>query len=362
MQIPFNDFVKEYHSIKIDIDKAIQRVLESGWYVLGKEVQAFEEEFAKYIGTQYCVSVANGTEAIALALMAIGVGQGDEVITTNMTAFPTATGIMQTNAKPVVVDIDPKTGLIDPSKIEAAITPRTKAILPVHIYGQSADMDTLMEIAKKHNLQVIEDCAQSTGAKYKEKMTGTIGCMGTFSYYPTKNLGAIGDGGAITINSKEHYEKLLKLRNYGQSVRYYHVEEGINSRLDELQAAILRAKMKHLEKNVARRREIANMYNNAFTRVEYIPEAEGNLHSYHLYVIKVKTRENFMDYMKNKGIATIIHYPVPINEQQAFPGQKDQAFPATVEFTQHIVSLPIYPELTNEEVNYIIDAVNNYKE
>lgn len=230
--IPFNNFKLHYQNTKQTVDKAISRVMESGWYVLGKEVENFEKEFSDYIGVDYCVGVASGTEAITLAIMANNLGIGDEVITTNVTAFPTITGIKQAGCTSVVVDVLEKDGLIDYSKIEEKITPKTKAIIPVHLYGQSCHMDPIMAIAEKHNLIIIEDCAQATGASYKSKKCGSIGICGTFSFYPTKNLGAFGDGGAITTNNKEIYHKLLSLRNYGQTKRYHHESEGINSRME----------------------------------------------------------------------------------------------------------------------------------
>jgi dTDP-4-amino-4,6-dideoxygalactose transaminase len=359
VNIPFNDFTKEYHAYKSEIDQAISRVLESGWYILGEETKQLEEELARYLNVTYCVTVANGTEAIALALMALGVGQGDEVITTNMTAYPTIVGIEQAGATPVVVDIDGKTGLINSSLIEEKITSRTKAIVPVHMYGQSCQMDKILEIAKGHNLKVMEDCAQSIGAKYQGKTTGTFGDAGSLSFYPTKNLGAIGDAGAIITNNKDVYSQLLKLRNYGQSVRYYHDVKGINSRLDELQAAILRVKLSHLDENIAKRRKIAEFYTKHIT-VPFVPESTGNFHTYHLFILKSDRRDEFMSFLKEHGVASIIHYPVPINQQKAFSQQKNEKFPVTEEFTSTVFSIPIYPELTEEEITYIAKTVNSF--
>jgi dTDP-4-amino-4,6-dideoxygalactose transaminase len=358
MNIPFNNFTREYQSIKSEIDQAVSRVLESGWFILGKEGEAVEKEMAAYIGAKYCVGVANGTDAITIALLSQGIGAGDEVITTNMSAYPTVTGIEQTGAKAVVVDIDDQTGLIDPVEIEKHITPKTKAVVPVHIYGQAADLGKILEIAKQHNLIVMEDCAQAFGAEYQGKKVGTFGAVSSFSFYPTKNLGAYGDGGAVMTNDEATYKKLLRLRNYGQSFRYYHDEKGINSRLDEMQAAILRVKLHHLDAYIARRREIAEYYNTHLQGVTYVPEVQGNMHTFHLYVIQVPDREKFMAYLAEKGVGTIIHYPVPMNEQKAFVGQKGENFPNTVKFTDQIVSLPMYPELTQEEIEYIVQIVN----
>lgn len=359
--IPFNNFKLHYQLTKSIVDKAISRVMESGWYVLGKEVENFEKEFSEFINVNYCVGVASGTEAITLALMANDIGPDDEVITTNVTAFPTITGIVQASCKPVVVDVIESDGLIDYSKIEEQITEKTKAIIPVHLYGQSCDMDPIIEIAKKHNLVIIEDCAQATGATYKSKKCGSIGMCGTFSFYPTKNLGAFGDGGAITTNDKEVYLKLLSLRNYGQTKRYHHESEGINSRLDELQAAILRAKLPLLNEWNKRRSEIAAYYKAHLKNVDFINENNYGNSSHHLFVIKVNDREKFMDYLKDNGIASLIHYPIPIHQQKAFKDQKQESFSIAEKFTKQIVSLPLYPELSDKEIKEIVTIANNYE-
>ncbi len=359
-KIPFNNFKEEYSSQKKEIDQAVQRVLESGWFILGNETKLFEEEFAKYIGTKYCVGVASGTEAIALSLMAIGIKAGDQVITTNMTAFPTITGIMQAGAVPVVVDIHENSALIKVSEIENKITAKTKAILPVHIYGQSCDMDEIKQIGIKYNIEIIEDCAQSTGTTYKENKTGTFGSCAAFSFYPTKNLGAYGDAGAITTNNKDYYEKLLKLRNYGQGKRYYHDEKGINSRIDELQAAILRSKLKFIDIRNNRRREIAKIYKSELKNIKFIYENPYGKSNYHLFPIKIQDRNLFSDYLNKKGIANLIHYPIPINKQKAFVGQKTEKFTNTEKFTKEILSIPIYPELSEKEINYIIETINEF--
>ncbi len=360
MNIPFNDFTREYTTLRQEIDQAVHRVLESGWFILGKEVDALETELAAYLGTKYCVTVANGTEAIALALMAVKVGKGDEVITTNMTAFPTITGIEQSGAKAVVVDIDEETGLIDPAEISKHISPKTKAILPVHLYGQAANLNKILEIAKKHNLLLIEDCAQAFGAEYKGRKVGSFGQVNALSFYPTKNLGAYGDGGAVSTNDSQIYQKLLQLRNYGQRIRYYHDQQGINSRLDELQAAILRVKLKLIDQSIHRRREIAHYYYRNIQKMTTIPEVAGNFHTYHLFVLKTAERQRFMEYLQKKGITSIIHYPVPINEQKAFQNQKEESFPRTKKFTDQVVSIPLYPELTQSEVEYIVQTINSF--
>jgi dTDP-4-amino-4,6-dideoxygalactose transaminase len=359
--ILFNDFRQEYHSVREEIDEALRRVFNSGWYILGKEGEAFEKEFAAYIGAKYCVGVANGTEAIALALLSMGIGRGDEVITPNITAFPTITGIMQSGAKPVVVDINKEDGLIDCSAIEAKITSATKAIVPVHLYGQCCDMEQIQSVADKYGLKIVEDCAQAAGSEYKNKKAGVWGDVAAFSFYPTKNLGAYGDAGAIVTNNKEIYEKLLSLRNYGQTKRYYHDLEGINSRLDEMQAAILRVKLHYLDQWNERRRSIAAAYRQELKGVECLTEHQYGRMNYHLFVVKTPKRDELLTYLNNEGISVLIHYPVPINEQKSFPaGQKGEKMMRSIEFASSILSLPIHPALMDEEVHIIIQKVNQY--
>ena len=362
MMIPFNNFKRQYRSIEKELTSAIHRVLESGWYVLGKEVQSFEKEFSSFIDVKYCVGVASGTEAIALALMANDIGTNDEVITTSVTAFPTITGIYQSGAKAIVIDVLDGDGLMDSAKIEKKITSKTKAIVPVHLYGQSCDMDAILKIAKKHNLVVIEDCAQSTGATYKSKKCGSLGVCGAFSFYPTKNLGAIGDAGAITTNDEGIYNKLLFLRNYGQTKRYHHEFQGINSRLDELQAAILRVKLPLLNIENERRAQIAANYRSQLKGVQFLTENDYGESSNHLFVIKTKNRDRFMNYLQENGVSSLIHYPIPIHKQKAFIGQKNESLPISESFTQSIVSLPLYPELTESEIDRITKTINSYED
>jgi len=359
--ILLNDFKRQYAGIKEQIDTSVSRVLESGWYVLGKELESFEKEFAEYIGVRYCVGVASGTEAIALSLMALGIGEGDEVITTCFTAFPSVTGIMQAGATPVLVDVNTSDGLIDISKIEQKITRKTKAIMPVHLYGQSCNLTPVMNLAESHGLFLVEDCAQSVGATFNGKKTGTFGVCAAFSFYPTKNLGAIGDAGAVTTSDKNIYEKLLSLRNYGQSVRYYHDYEGINSRMDEIQAAILRAKLRLLDEWNARRRQIASVYAKSLTEYDIIHENSYGQSCYHLFVIRCNEREALMSHLQKRGINALIHYPVPVNRQKAFPHQKDESFPGTELLAATVLSIPIYPELYDEEVQTIISALHEFK-
>ena len=359
--ILFNDFSKEPQILKKEINVAIQKVLDSGWFILGNELATFESGFAGYIGTRYCIGVASGTEAIALALMAEHIGAGDEVITTNLTAFPTITGILQSGAKPVVVDILKSNGLIDYKKIQAKITSNTKAIVPVHLYGQSCNLTEIKLIAAQNNLIVIEDCAQSAGADFNGMKCGAIGDCGAFSFYPTKNLGAYGDAGAITTNKEEVYTKLMALRNYGQTKRYHHELAGINSRLDEIQAAILNVKLNYLEEMNEERQSIALNYRTHLKSVECLKEESYGKHANHLFVVKSRNRDKLHEYLQNKGIQTFIHYPIPVNRQKAFSGQNDESFENSNQFADAILSLPIYPGLSKNDLNQIIQTINECK-
>jgi dTDP-4-amino-4,6-dideoxygalactose transaminase len=361
--IRFDNFNAQYTSIKEEINSTIQRVLDSGWFILGKELESFEAEFARYIGSRYCVGVASGTDAITLSLMSLDIGPGDEVITSDMTAFPTIAAIMHCGAIPVVADISQDDGLIDPGKIESKITGKTKVIIPVHLYGQSCDMDVIHEIARKYRLKIVEDCAQSVGATYKGKKTGTIGDVNAFSFYPTKNLGAYGDGGAITTNNETIYQKLLQLRNYGQRVRYYHDNFGINSRLDEIQAAILRVKLKYLEEWNNARRNVASQYRESLASVTCLKENPYGKPVYHLFVVRTPHRDRLMEHLKANGIQSLIHYPVPIHKQKAFPSTEsidNDSYYETTAFADEILSIPIYPELNQEDQWKIIDTINNF--
>jgi dTDP-4-amino-4,6-dideoxygalactose transaminase len=305
----------QYLSYKSEIDTAISRVLDSGWYILGKEVKAFEKEFTGYIGVAHGIGVGSGTEALHLALVACGIGRGDEVITVSHTAVATVAAIELAGATPVLVDIDPEFYTIDPDKIESAITTHTKAIIPVHIYGHPADMDPIAEIAEKHNLKVIEDCAQAHGATYKGKRVGSFGDMGCFSFYPTKNLGAIGDGGIVVTGDKELAEKARLLREYGWAERYVSHFTGWNTRLDEIQAAILCVKLKHLDDDNSKREHIAEEYNKELGYVDIIlpKQRKDSTHVYHLYVIRAERRDALLSFLREKGIGASIHYPEPVH-------------------------------------------------
>ena len=360
--IIMNDFKKEYASIKPEIDAAINRMLESGWYILGKEVENFEKAFADYQGSRYCVGVANGLDALMISLMALGVGKGDEVLTVSNTAVATVLAITNAGATPVFVDVN-ENYLMDVTKVEEKITSKTKAIVPVHLFGQMVDMEKLTQIAKKHKLVIVEDACQAHGAKQNRKRSGSIGQTGCFSFYPTKNLGAFGDGGAIVTNDPKIYETCKMLRNYGQKNRYYHEIKGINSRLDEIQAAILSVKLTYLEKYVSKRNEIAVWYNEALKDISQItlPKAQGNnYHSYHLYVITAENRDELLQHLIDNGVGSLIHYPVPVHKQECYKECNAIFLPQTEEFAKTIVSLPIHPFLTKAEVQQIAEIIRSF--
>lgn len=359
MKVPFNTLDREYTSIKSTINKSIQRVLNSNSFILSNECLSLEKELAQYLNSKFVVTVGNGTDAITLALLANGITQGDEVITTSFTAYPTITGIERTGATPVVVDVTLKTGLIDSEKIEKAITKKTKAILPVHLYGQAAEIEKISHICKHYNLKLIEDCAQSFGSTRNGQMTGTFGDAGAFSFYPTKNLGAYGDGGAVCTQSQSVYKKLLRLRNYGQDTQYQHDTKGINSRLDEIQAAILREKLKNIDTSIKKRRKFAQYYR-VHLSANILYEDSENMHTYHLFVITVKNRQQFQKYCASKGIATLVHYPIPVYKQKAFSGVVSDLCNNADILSKTVVSLPLSPHLTKNEIDYVIQTINTY--
>jgi dTDP-4-amino-4,6-dideoxygalactose transaminase len=359
--IPFGDLARQYQSIKQEIDDAVAEVLSRGWYVLGEKVEQFEAAFAGYCGAQYGIGVGSGVEALHLSLVGLGVKAGDEVITVANTCVPTLSAISFAGANPILVDVDPVTHTMDPEQIENRITARTKVILPVHLYGQCADMDPILEIARRRGIAVIEDCAQAHGSTYRGRKAGSMAETGCFSFYPTKNLGAIGDAGLITTNDRLLAERLKQLRNYGQQKRYYHTIKGFNSRLDELQAAVLLAKLPHLDAWNTRRREIAANYTKALSGLNIVcpSEAEGRYHNYHLYVVRVSERDRFQKHLRECGVQTVIHYPVPIHRQQAYAEVLDQSgyLTQTDSIAPQIVSLPIFPELHNDEAKAVVEAV-----
>ena len=358
--IPFVDFEREYVELGEEVSQAIQRVLRSGWFILGEQVEKFEEEFSKYVGSRFGIGVNSGSDALYLAVKAMGISSGDEVITVSHTMISTVDAITRNGAKPVFVDIEPDTYLMNASEIEGKITARTRAIIPVHLYGHSADMDSIMEIAERYDLCVIEDACQAHGAEYKPRKVGSMGDVGCFSFYPTKNLGAYGDGGMAITSDKELAESLRKLRNYGQSKRYYHDFIGVNSRLDEIQAAVLRVKLKYLDKWNEKRRKIAKLYDEILENTDVtVPiEREYAKHVYHLYVIRHKKRDKLQQYLLRNGIHTLIHYPIPVHWQKAYTNSN--RLPVTEKVCKEILSLPIYPFLKEEEVEIVSRYLREY--
>lgn len=363
MKVPFGNMKIHYQAHKEELDQAVARVLESGHYILGPELDKFEADFATFLGAKYTVGCASGTEAIYLALAACDVGPGDEVLVVAHTAVPTISAISMTGATPVFVDINASTYVMREIELEAKITPKTKVIVPVHIYGHMADMETIMKVAQKHGIKVMEDVAQATGASYRGQTAGTIGDYGAFSFYPSKNLGAFGDGGAISTNSEESYKKLVMLRNYGQSKRYYHDIIGINSRLDEIQCAILGAQLPYVHSWNDRRRAIAARYTEGLKNVVVTPvEQPGCKHVYHLYVIQTPYRDELQQYMLDRGIQCLIHYPIPAHLQNAyaFLGYKAGDLPTTEHIVKRILSLPMFPEMTEEQIDMVIEGVRDF--
>lgn len=364
--IAFLDLKQQYQGIKDEVLEAVGRTFENTAFVLGPEVAAFEETFAKYAGAKYAVGHNSGTAALHMALLAMGVGDGDEVITIPHTFVATVAAIMYTNAKPVFVDVDPDSYTMDPSKIEAAITSKTKAIMPVHLYGQPADMDPIMEIANKHGLMVLEDAAQAHGAEYKGRRIGSIGTAAGFSFYPGKNLGAYGDGGIAVTNDAQVADKLRMLRNYGQRQKYYHEVVGYNRRLDSLQAAALSVKLPYLDGWNASRREHAARYHEllADTSVVTSGMVDGAESVWHLYVIRCEDRDGLMAHLSQQGISTGIHYPVPVHLHAAYKslGYAEGSFPVAEAYASKILSLPMYPEMSAEQVEYVASAVREFEE
>lgn len=360
--LPFNTLKPLYDALADEINAAAARALASGWYILGPEVEAFEAEFAAWNGVDYAVGVANGTDAIELALRAAGVGAGDEVITVAHTAVATICAIERAGARPVMVDIDPQTYTLDPAAAAAAITPRTRAIIPVHLYGHTADLDALGDLCQRHGLLLIEDCAQAHGALWRGRKAGTVGHLGTFSFYPTKNLGALGDGGAVITRDAALADRLRRLRNYGQTQRYHHDERGVNSRLDELQAAILRVKLAHLDAHNAERRRLAAVYSAALTGVTLPIERPEAQHVYHLYVVRHPQRDALMAHLKARDIGTLIHYPIPNHLQAGYRdlGYAVGSLPHTERAAAEIVSLPLYIGLTDADVARVAQAVGEF--
>lgn len=359
------DLVAQYQTIKQEIDQALEKVVSSGGFVLGQTVEEFEAAVAEYVGVRYGIGVNSGTDALYLALRAAGIQEGDEVITTPFTFIATAEVIAWIPARPVFVDILPDTFNIDPAKIEAAITPRTKAIMPVHLYGQAADMDEILEIARRHRLQVIEDCAQSLGARYRGRQTGSLGRIAGLSFFPSKNLGAYGDGGLVLTDDQELARECRLLRQHGSEQKYYHLKIGVNSRLDAIQAAVLRVKLGHLEDWNRKRRERAAYYDQNLKGVgDIIPPKvrDYNQHIYHQYTLRTDRRDQLLKHLQERGIPHAVHYPIPLHLQPAFSylGYGPGSFPLAEQAAQRVLSLPIYPEITSKQQDRIIEAIAEF--
>jgi dTDP-4-amino-4,6-dideoxygalactose transaminase len=359
--IPLLDLRAEYHELKSEIDAAVGRVLESGHFILGKEVSALEQEFASYCNVEHAIGVSSGTSALHLALLAAGIGAGDEVITVPFTFYATAAAIGYVGGVPVYVDIDPGTFNMDVTRVEAAITARTRAILPVHLYGQPADMDAILEIAARHKLLVIEDVAQAHGAEYQGRRTGGIGDIGCFSFYPSKNLGAAGEGGMVTTNNPEYARTIAMLRNWGEEQRYYPVLKGYNYRLPAIQAAILRVKLRRLEQWIEARRALAAEYDRLLEDADVVrPRVRADVrHVYCLYTIQVEERERVQKSLEDSGIQTAVHYPLPIHLMPAYADARYKAgdFPVAEACARRVLSLPLYPQMPKYQVERVAGEI-----
>ncbi len=373
MKIPILDLKRQYQSIKTEIDSAIARVIESGQFILGPEVEAFEREVAQYLRAKHAIGVASGTDALWLALKAAGVGPGDRVIVPSFTFFATAGAVVNVGATPVFADIDPRTFNLEPQYVQnllesdVQLQDQAKAIIPVHLYGQPAEMDALLEIARRYELIVIEDAAQAIGAQYKDRSVGTLGHLGCFSFFPTKNLGAYGDGGLVVTNDDALAERVRMLRVHGSKPKYYHHIVGTNSRLDALQAAILRVKLTHLDEWTRARQKIAAQYDQALSQLEGLAvpyKAPDRTHIYHQYTVRVSDgrRDVLQKHLKEHGISTEIYYPLPLHLQPCFGhlGYKEGQLPESERASREALSLPIFPELTEKEQEYIIAAVRDF--
>lgn len=363
MKVQVNRLDRGFYSYQKEFEDKALEVLRSGWYVLGKEVSSFEEEFASYVGSKYCVGLASGLDALWLAFKALNIGKGDEVIVQANTYIASVMGITINDATPVFCEPDEYYN-IDADKIESLITEKTKAVLVVHLYGQASNMDKISAICKKHNLRLVEDCAQSHGSCYKGKMTGSFSDIGCFSFYPSKNLGAFGDGGAIVTDDKKLSEDMKMLRNYGSRVRYYNEVVGANSRLDELQAGLLRVRLSHMDELTQERLTLGQRYLDGIKNPKIsLPKVrEGADMVWHQFVIKCEDRDELIEYLKSKEIGTLIHYPVPphLSEAYSYLGFKEGDFPITEKYAKTVLSIPMYNGMTEEEQQYVIDALNAF--
>ncbi|MEK6940736.1 MAG: DegT/DnrJ/EryC1/StrS family aminotransferase [Nanoarchaeota archaeon] len=357
--IPLLELQSQYKLIQKPINTAINRVLKSGRYLFGTELEYFEKEFTNYIGTNYTVGTSSGTSALAISLRALGVHRGHDVLVPANTAIPTATAVLQAGARPIFCDINNDAYTLDPKEIANKITPKTKAVIPVHLYGQAAAMDPINKIAKEFKIAVVEDCAQACGATYKNKKVGTLGDIGCFSFFPSKNLACYGDGGAITTNNKVLKERALSLRYYGQFKRYHVKVPGWNARLSEIQAAILRVKLKYLDAWNNKRIILAKQYNKNLKKIVKTPyEMPNTKHVYHLYVIRTKNRESLRSYLTEDGINTEVHYPIPLHKQEAF--LQKSSLPNSERLSGEILSLPLYPELPPKDIKTVCDSVKEW--
>lgn len=360
--IPFLDVGAINSRFKDELESAMKEVLESGWYILGEKSRAFEKAFAEYCGIEHCIGCGNGLDALRLGIKALGLGENDEIIVTVNTYIASILAISDNGCKPIFVEPSLQTYNIDVEKIESAITPRTKAILVVHLYGQVVEMQKVWELAQKHKLAIIEDCAQAHGAIYQGKRVGTLGDVAGFSFFPGKNLGALGDGGAVTTKHKDVAEKVRALGNYGSHKKYVNLYKGLNSRLDELQAAFLEIKLKHLDSDNESRRAVAKFYHENITNNKIVlPECvseEG--HAWHLFVVRCEERDRFQAYLKDNGIETIIHYPIPPHKQEAYKEYNHLSLPITEKIHREVLSLPISPIMSKEQAEEVVRVVNNF--
>ncbi len=363
MEIDLAVLDRQFQLHQTEYEEAALRVLRSGWYILGPELESFEREFAEYVGGKYCIGVASGLDALTLAVRALEIGAGDEVIVPANTYIATALAVTANGANPVFVEPDEYYNL-DTEKLENAITSKTKAVMVVHLYGQAADMERIVKIAENHGLPVIEDCAQSHGAHDRKIMTGHCGTIGCFSFYPTKNLGAFGDAGAVVTDREDIAETIRKLRNYGSKVKYHNELAGVNSRLDEIQAALLRVKLRHLSELIEERRRIAKIYLEEIKNPKLLlPRTRTDAeHVYHQFVVRVKDRAGLQKYLENNGIHTVIHYPIPPHLAECYQnlGYKEGDYPIAEEYAKEVLSLPMFNGMKAEEVKYVVDVLNGY--
>lgn len=365
MKVPYLDLEKSYSLISPELTEVFKKVLKSGRVILGSELSSFEIEYSRYNHTKYTVGVANGLDALILSLIALGIKKGDEVIVPSNTYIATLIAVSRIEATPVLIEPDIATYNMNPDLIEAVITKKTKAIIPVHLFGQACEMDKIMKIAKKYNLKIIEDNAQAHGSEFLKKKTGSFGHVNATSFYPGKNLGAVGDGGAITTNNKKYYQLLRMLRNYGESERYKNPILGYNSRLDEIQAAFLRIRLKKIEGITKKKKKIANIYLEKLTGIGDIilPEVHKNaVHVYHIFCVRTQKRNQLKKFLDSQGITTLIHYPVPPHLQKAYEHLKfkKNSFPIAEELAKTSLSLPIFPEMTNNQIEYVINSIKDF--